>query len=81
MSWPPDRVIIAPANEAEREAVRTAQRALGIDATGEMDTATKSALRGVQQLFRLPVTGVLDRATAEALDRLKHPSLREDESE
>jgi hypothetical protein len=78
MSWPPDRVIIAPANEGEREAVRTAQRALGLDVTAEMDAATKSALRGVQQLFRLPVTGVLDRATAQALDRLKHPSLRED---
>lgn len=76
--WPPDRVIIAPANGGERDAIRTAQRALGIDVTGDMDGATKSALRGVQQLFRLPVTGVLDRATAEALDRLKHPSLRED---
>jgi hypothetical protein len=74
--WPPDRVIIAPANEAEREAVRTAQRALSLDVTGQLDDTTKSALRGVQKLFRLPVTGVLDRATAEALDRLKHPSLR-----
>lgn len=78
MSWPPDRVIIAPANEAEREAVRTAQRALSLDVTGEMDDATRTALRGVQQLFKLPPTGVLDRATAGALDRLKHPSLRED---
>jgi peptidoglycan hydrolase-like protein with peptidoglycan-binding domain len=78
-NWPPDRVIIAPANEGEREAVRTAQRALNLDVTGAMDDATKAALRGVQKLFRLPVTGVLDRATAEALDRLKHPSLREDE--
>jgi hypothetical protein len=74
--WPPDRVIIAPANEAEREAVRTAQRALSLDVNGQLDDTTKSALRGVQKLFRLPVTGVLDRATAEALDRLKHPSLR-----
>lgn len=76
--WPPDRVIIAPANEHEREAVRTAQRALGLNVTGDMDEATKASLRGTQQLFKLPVTGVLDRATAEALDRLKHPSLRED---
>jgi hypothetical protein len=76
--WPPDRVIIAPASEAEREAVKTAQRALSVDVTGEMDTATKAALRGVQQLFRLPVTGVLDRATAVALDQLRHPSLRGD---
>lgn len=76
--WPPDRVIIAPANEGEREAVRTAQRALGLDVTGEMNDATKAALRGAQNLFRLPVTGVLDQATAVALDKLKHPSLRED---
>jgi hypothetical protein len=76
--WPPDRVIIAPANEGEREALRTAQRALSIAVTGEMDDATKAALRGVQHLFRLPVTGVLDRATAQALDQLRHPSLRED---
>jgi hypothetical protein len=79
MTWPPTRVIIAPANEGEREAVRTAQRALTVDVTGEMDDATKAALRGVQKLFKLPVTGVLDRQTAEALDRLKPPSLRGDE--
>lgn len=78
MTWPPDRVIIAPANEGEREAVRTAQRALGLNVTGQMDEPTKASLRGVQHLFKLPVSGVLDRATAEALDRLKHPSLRED---
>lgn len=76
--WPPDRAIIAPANEAERDAMRTAQRALRLDVTGEMDEATRASLRGTQQLFKLPVTGVLDRATAEALDRLRPPSLRED---
>lgn len=77
--WPPDRVIIAPANEAEREAVKVAQRALMVDVTGSMDDATKAALRGVQNLFKLPVTGVLDKPTAEALDRLRPPSLRGDE--
>ncbi|TXS35077.1 peptidoglycan-binding protein [Streptomyces sp. t39] len=76
--WPPERVIIRPANEGEREAVRHAQRALRLDATGDMDDATVAALRGTQKLFNLPVTGVLDRATAEALDRLRPPSLRED---
>lgn len=75
--WPPDRVIIAPANEREREAVRTAQRALSLAETGLMDEPTKASLRGVQKLFKLPVTGVLDKATAEALDRLRPPSLRE----
>lgn len=77
MSWPPDRAIIAPANDGEREAMKTAQRALQLGETGLMDDATRSALRGVQKLFKLPVTGVLDRATAEALDRLRPPSLRE----
>ena len=75
--WPPERVIIAPANAAEREAVKTAQRALRLPDPGEMDDATRSALRGAQQLFKLPVTGVIDRDTAEALDRLRPPSLRE----
>jgi hypothetical protein len=75
--WPPSRVIIAPANDAEREAMRTAQRALGLVETGQMDEPTRASLRGVQRLFKLPVTGVLDRATAEALDRLRPPSLRE----
>lgn len=75
--WPPDRVIIRPANEGEKEAVRTAQRALRLTPTGDMDEPTVASLRGVQKLFRLPVTGVLDRATAEALDRLRPPSLRE----
>jgi hypothetical protein len=75
--WPPERVIIAPANEREREAVRTAQRALRVAETGDMDEATKAALRGVQHLFKIPVSGVLDRPTAEALDRLRPPSLRE----
>lgn len=75
--WMPRTTIIAPANEAEREAVRTAQRALRVPVTGEMDQATKTALRGVQALFKLPVSGVLDEATAQALDRLRPPSLRE----
>lgn len=76
--WPPERVIIAPANEGERDAVKTAQRALTVDETGDMDAATKAALRGVQRLFQLPETGVLDRPTAQALDRLRPPSLRGD---
>lgn len=75
--WPPERVIIAPANKAEHEAVKTAQRALRVAETGDMDDDTKRALRGVQQLFKLPVSGVLDRATCEALDKLRPPSLRE----
>jgi hypothetical protein len=76
--WMPRVTIIAPANEAERAAIQTAQRALRVPETGEMDAATKTALRGVQYLFGLPVTGVLDKGTAAALDRLRPPSLRED---
>ena len=45
--WPPERVIIRPANAGERESVRVAQRALRVDETGEMDAATEAALRGV----------------------------------
>lgn len=75
--WPPERDIISPASPGEREAVKTAQRALRLCETGDMDDALRSALRGVQRLFKLPVTGDLDRATAQALDRLRPPSLRE----
>lgn len=74
--WLP-RDLIAPASEAEHEAVRTAQRALRVPLTGELDEDTRAALRGAQRLFLLPVTGYLDRATAQALDRLRPPSLRE----
>jgi hypothetical protein len=77
VEWMPRTVIIAPANEAEREAVRVAQRALRVDPSGEMDDATKRALRGIQTLFRLPVTGALDEATAERIEALRPPSLRE----
>lgn len=74
--WLP-REIIRPSNDEEREAVKTAQRALRMTPTGEMDFATQRGLRGVQYVFGLPLTGVLDRATAEHLDRIRPPSLRE----
>lgn len=72
MTWPPARDIIAPASEAEREAVRIAQRALGLADTGELDEPTQASLRGVQRLFRASVTGVLDRDTAALIERLRH---------
>jgi peptidoglycan hydrolase-like protein with peptidoglycan-binding domain len=72
MTWPPQRDIIAPVSDAEHEAVKTAQRALGLVQTGELDEPTKASLRGVQRLFRAPVTGVLDRATAALIERLRH---------
>lgn len=72
MSWPPGRDVIAPVSEAEKDAVRIAQRALGLTPTGELDEPTKASLRGVQRLFKHPVTGVLDRATAALIERLRH---------
>lgn len=74
-----ERDIIVPANDAEKAAVRVAQRALRVSPTGEMDTATKTALRGAQYLFGLPVTGTLDEATAVVIDGLRPYSLQEDE--
>jgi hypothetical protein len=73
----PRTIIIAPTTEAEREAVRTAQRALEIPETGDMDDTTKAALRGLQRLLGVPVSGVLDMQTAEGLERLRPPGLRE----
>ncbi|MGK5530865.1 peptidoglycan-binding domain-containing protein [Streptomyces sp. URMC 129] len=75
--WMPREHILRPVTEAEREAVKTAQRALGVAETGELDDATKASLRGIQRLLNLPVTGVLDRATAGALERLRPPGLRD----
>jgi hypothetical protein len=72
MSWPPERDIVAPVSEAEHEAVRTAQRALKLAPTGELDEPTRASLRGLQRLFRAPVTGVLDRETAALIERVAH---------
>lgn len=68
--WFP-RDIIAPASEAEREAVRVAQRALRLVPTGDMDEPTRASLRGAQRLYGLPVTGILDAATAVVIDGLR----------
>jgi hypothetical protein len=70
--WPPERDVIAPVSEAEHAAVRIAQRALGLEPTGELDEPTRASLRGVQHLFKHPVTGVLDRGTAALIERLRH---------
>jgi hypothetical protein len=72
MTWELERDIIAPVSDAEKAAVRRAQRALRLSETGDLDEVTASHLRGVQRLFKLPVTGVLDRATALALGRLSY---------
>lgn len=77
-AWLP-RDIIAPASAAEKDAVRVAQRAMRVEPTGEMDTATKTSLRGIQYVFGLPVTGHLDEATAIKIDGLRPYSLQGDE--
>lgn len=69
--WLP-RDIIAPVSEAEKAAVRRAQRALGLTPTGDLDEPTRASLRGVQHLFKRPVTGVLCRDTAALIERLAH---------
>lgn len=74
-----ERDIVAPASEAEKTALRVAQRALRVSPTGDMDRATKTALRGAQYLFGLPVTGYLDEATAVVIDGLRPYSLQGDE--
>jgi len=65
------RMVIVPASEAEREAVRVAQRALRLTPTGEMDEPTRASLRGTQRLYGLPPTGILDEGTAIVLDGLR----------
>lgn len=72
MTWPPERDVLAPVTPSEHEAVRIAQRALGLALTGELDDPTKASLRGVQRLFGAQVTGVLDLPTAALIERLRH---------
>jgi hypothetical protein len=68
--WPPERDVVAPVSEAEHAAVRIAQRALGLNPTGELDEPTRASLRGVQRLFGQDITGALDRGTAALIERL-----------
>lgn len=79
-AWFP-REIYAPANEAEREAVRVAQRALRLVPTGEMDEPTRASLRGTQRLYGIPVTGILDVATAVVIDGLRPYQVEEEPCE
>ena len=65
------RDIFAPVSDAEREAVRVAQRALRLIPTGEMDEPTRASLRGTQRLYGIPVSGILDAATAEVIDKIR----------
>lgn len=66
------RDIYFPANDAEREAVRFAQRVMGAVVTGEMDEDTRKRIRGLQYTFGLPMTGILDRVTAMKIDGLRN---------
>jgi hypothetical protein len=66
------RDIYFPANDAERESVRFAQRVMGVTITGEMDDETRRRIRGLQYTFGIPMTGILDRATAHKIDGLRN---------
>lgn len=77
LEWFP-REILIPASEAEREAVRIAQRALRLVPTGEMDEPTRASLRGTQRLYGLPVSGILDAATAAVIDGLRPYQVEEE---
>jgi len=72
VTWPPERDIVAPVSDVEHDAVRVAQRALGLVPTGDLDEPTRASLRGVQRLFGAQVTGVLDLPTAALIERLRH---------
>lgn len=70
--WLP-RDIVRPVNDAERAAVRHAQRVLRLPDTGEMDDRTAASLRGIQARFKIAPTGMLDAETGALLDRLRPP--------
>jgi hypothetical protein len=72
-SWLP-RDIVRPVSEAEKAAVRHAQRVLRLPDTGDLDQRTEAALRGLQARFRLAPSGILDAPTGLLLDRLRPPS-------
>lgn len=76
--WLP-RDIIAPANEAERDAVRVAQRVFGLAPTGELDEPTRASLRGLQRFYHLEVNGCLDGPVAGKIDQLRPWRLGDDE--
>lgn len=65
------RPVIVATSEADHDAVRYVQKAMGWDETGEMTDAFRSQLRGVQGLFQMPCTGYLDLETAEQIERLR----------
>jgi len=65
------RDIHSPVTEADRGAVRHAQRIMGMPETGCLDGPTRARLRGFQALFRLRETGILDHATADILEGIR----------
>lgn len=69
--WFTGRVMVV-VNEADRVAVRHAQRVLRLEETGELDDQTKAYLRGFQGLFGLPRTAILDEATAIKLEQVRN---------
>jgi hypothetical protein len=65
------RDIHSPVTEADRGAVRHAQRIMGMPETGDLDGPTRARLRGFQSLFRVRESGILDHATADILEGIR----------
>lgn len=76
-AWLPRDIMVAT-SDAEKDAVRVAQRLFRMVPTGDLDEPTRASLRGLQRLFGLEVNGILDEATAEEIDRLRPWRLTEE---
>lgn len=75
--WLPRDIYVA-VSDAEKDAVRVAQRLFRLSPTGDMDEPTRASLRGLQRLHGIPVNGLLDEATAVVIDRLRPYKLVEE---
>lgn len=76
--WLPRDIMVAT-SDAEKDAVRVAQRLFRMVPTGNLDEPTRASLRGLQRQFHLEVTGILDEGTAVVIDRLRPWRLREEQ--
>lgn len=70
LDWYP-REFILPTTDAERDAIKVAQRVLSLEQTGELNPATMAAIRGIQGQMGLVKTGFLDMQTARVIDAMQ----------
>lgn len=70
--WFENDVTYTPFREADREALRHAQRVLRTPETGALDDLTKARLRGFQGLMNLRMTGCLDLPTAIKIEEVRN---------